>query len=37
MRIIQKVWANKSTGQKMITIPAKSKIVAGDYVEVKKI
>jgi len=37
MRLIQKVWANKKSGQKYVTIPAKSKILAGDYVEIKKI
>jgi hypothetical protein len=37
MRIIQRVWVNKKSGQKSVTIPAKSKIVAGDYVEIKKI
>lgn len=28
---------NKTSGQKSVTIPARAKIVAGDYVEVKKI
>lgn len=37
MRIIQQVWVNKATGQKMITIPKRAKIEPGDYVEVKKI
>jgi hypothetical protein len=37
MRIIVKVWENKMTHQKYVTIPAKAKIVPGDYVEVKKI
>jgi hypothetical protein len=37
MRIIQKVFLNKSNGQKSVTIPKKSKIMAGDYVEIKKI
>jgi hypothetical protein len=37
MRIIARVWVNKTSGQKSVTIPARSKIVAGDYVEVKKI
>jgi len=37
MRVVVKVWASKMSGQKYVTIPARSKIVAGDYVEVKKI
>ena len=36
-KIIQKVWENKQNKQKLITIPAKSKIKKGDYVEIKKI
>lgn len=36
-RIIQKVWINKANGQKLITIPKKSKIKEGDFVEVKRI
>jgi len=36
-KIIQKVWKNKANKQKLVTIPARSKIVAGDYVEIKKV
>lgn len=36
-RVIRKVWKNKKTNQKIITIPKDSSIQAGDYVEVKKI
>jgi len=36
-RVIRKVWLNKSTNQKIITIPKDSYIKAGDYVEVIKI
>lgn len=37
MRIIQLVWINKANGQKLVTIPKKSKIEPGDYVEIKKV
>ena len=36
-KLITKVWVNKSNKQKLITIPKKSKIKCGDYVEIKKI
>jgi hypothetical protein len=36
-RIIAKVWKNNSNGQKLVTIPRKSKIEDGNYVEVKKV
>ena len=36
-KIIVKVWVNKSSNQKMITIPKKCGIEKGDYVEVKKV
>lgn len=36
-KVISKVWINKSNKQKLCTVPAKSKIKAGDYVELKKI
>jgi len=36
-KIISKVWQNKKNKQKLITIPSKSKIQPGDYVEIKKI
>jgi len=36
-KIIRKVWENKKNKQKLITIPNKSQIVPGDYVEVKRI
>ncbi len=35
--IIQKVWLNKHTGQKFITIPKDSGIEPEDWVEVNKI
>lgn len=34
MKIIMKVWKNKSNGQKLVTIPKDSKIDEGDYVEI---
>jgi len=37
MRIIRKVWEHKATKQLLITIPKKSNIKKGDYVEVKKV
>ena len=37
MKIIARVWVNKKSGQKSVTIPARAKIVEGDYVEIKKI
>lgn len=36
-KVISKVWLNKTNKQKLATIPAKSKIQAGDYIEIKKI
>jgi hypothetical protein len=36
-RIIRKVWKNKGSNQKLITIPKDCDIKDGDYVEVKKI
>lgn len=36
-KVITKVWVNKSNKQKLATIPAKSKIKAGDYIEIKKV
>jgi hypothetical protein len=36
-KIIVQVRENKKNGQKTVTIPKKSKIKCGDYVEVKKI
>ena len=36
-KIIRKVWLHKGTGQKIITIPKDSKIIVGDYVEIKKL
>jgi len=36
-QIIQKVWENKKNKQRLVTIPAKSKIKNGDYVEIKKV
>lgn len=36
-KIIRKVWLNKGTNQKIITIPKDSKIKKGDYVLIKKI
>jgi hypothetical protein len=37
VKIISKVWENKANKQKLVTIPAKSKIKAGDYIEIKKV
>jgi hypothetical protein len=34
---IRQVYVNKVSKQKLITIPKKSKINGGDYVEVKKL
>lgn len=36
-KIIQKVWINKNNKQKLVTIPKKSKIKNGDYVEIRKV
>ena len=36
-QIIQKVWENKKTKQKLITIPKSSDIKRGDYVSIEKI
>lgn len=35
-KIVQKVWVNKNSGQKLITIPQNCDIEPGDYVEVIK-
>lgn len=35
--IINKVWKNKFTNQKAVTIPKESDIEAGDYVSIKKV
>jgi len=35
--IIQRVWLNKSNGQKAITIPKDSGIEEGDFVRIKKV
>ena len=36
-KLIVKVYKNKKSNQKLITIPKNSEIKCGDYVEVKKI
>jgi len=36
-RLIAKVYENKKSKQKLVTIPQDSEINSGDYVEVKKI
>jgi len=36
-KVISKVWENKNNKQKLVTVPAKSKIKVGDYLELKKI
>lgn len=36
-KIICKVWVRKKAGQKLVTVPRKSKINDGDYVEIIKI
>ncbi len=36
-RIIQKVWKAKKANQKLVTIPAKSTIIEGDYVSIQKL
>lgn len=35
--IIQRVWINKSTGQKAVTIPKHSGIDEGDFVKITKV
>ena len=35
--MIRKVWLNKSTQQRCVTIEMKSDIVAGDYVKIIKV
>ena len=35
--IIVKVYKNKGSGQKLVTIPSKTDIEEGDYVHIKKI
>ncbi len=35
--IIQRVFKNKASGQKMATVPAKSDIKEGDFILIKKI
>lgn len=37
MKIIKRVWINKSKNQKLITIPKDVNIKPGDFVEVKKV
>jgi len=37
MKIIRKVFENKTSNQLLITIPNHEGIVKGDYVEVKKV
>ena len=37
MNFFRKVWTNKSSGQKMISIPVGEKIDDGEYVMVSKI
>ena len=36
-KIIKQVWYKKKSEQKLVTIPKKSDIKAGDYVLIKKI
>ena len=36
-QIIQKVWKNKSNGQKAVTIPKGALIEEGDYVQIEKV
>ncbi len=37
-RIIRKVWVNKRTNQRLVTIPAQDKTIKnGDYVEIIKL
>ncbi|HJX49879.1 MAG TPA: hypothetical protein VJ438_00275 [Candidatus Nanoarchaeia archaeon] len=36
-REIMQVWKNNGNGQKLITIPKKSDITVGDFVEIKKL
>ena len=36
-KIIKQVYENKKSKQKLVTIPKKSDIEEGDYVEVKKV
>lgn len=35
--MILKVWKNKANNQKLVTIPQKSEIEAGNYIEVNKV
>ena len=35
--LIRQVWSNKLNNQKLVTIPKKSNIKKGDYVEIKKL
>jgi hypothetical protein len=37
MEVIQRVWVNKTNGQKCVTIPKDAKIFGGDYVRIKKV
>lgn len=37
MRIKRRVWVNKGNGQKLVTVPFDSDIIAGDYVWIEKI
>jgi hypothetical protein len=34
MKILRKVWERTSNGQKLVTVPKKSNIKAGDLVEI---
>ena len=36
-KTICKVWTNKSNGQKLVTIPSRSGIKTGTYVQIKKV
>jgi len=36
-KIICKVWVRKISGQKLVTVPKRSSIKKGDYVELKKV
>ena len=36
-KVILKVRENKSNKQKLVTIPKKSEIKKGDYIEIKKV
>jgi len=36
-KVIRRVYENKSTGQKLVTIPKDSDIQVGDYVKLEKV